>query len=318
MASTLNSQLAIEQLDDGEFVSRECPSSFGNPAGLAYGGCTLGVATRAAHATAPEGYNLYSLVGQFLGPASTESRLFCSVERTRDTRTFATRRVVVRQRLPDGRARTCLEALADFHAEEPALLRYSARPTARYSGPGGSRAAEDLVGSAAAREGGGGLLDGDPASDARRAFDACLELRYCPEGMAAQTVVGLAPALPTDQDGRGVAERASAEWVRARGPPLASAGERAAAHAFYMDGLPFTAVAHSKLRPSDVAASLTLDFALRVFAPEVDLTAWHLRERRTAAAGLGRAYCEGRLWDERGNLVACMTQQSILRARAVL
>lgn len=314
MASVLGKQLAVEQLDHDEFVSQECPSTFGNPGGLAYGGCTLGIATRAAHATAPEGYHLYSLVGQFLGPASTASPLSCSVERTRDTKTFATRRVVVSQPQPDGAMRPCLQVLADFHHEEPALLRYSAPPTRPYSGPDQSRGLHDLVTDAASR----GLLRADPhsaAAAARSKFEACLEMRYCPEGMAGQNFMGMVASHPTDQDDLPVTERVSAEWVRTRAA-LTSAGEKAAAHAFLMDGLPFTVVAHNKLWLADIAASLTLDFALRVFVPEVDLTGWHLRERKTIAAGLGRAYSEARLWDEQGNLVACMTQQSILRPKA--
>lgn len=43
----------------------------------------------------------------------------------RDTKTFATRRVVVSQRRPDGQPRPCMELIADFHVEEPALMMYS-------------------------------------------------------------------------------------------------------------------------------------------------------------------------------------------------
>lgn len=294
-------------------MSLEPPRTFGNHGGVAYGGCTLGIATRAACATAPEGYHLYSLVGQFLGPALSTSKLVCSVEKTRDTKTFATRRVVVRQEQPGGKLRACLEVLIDFHSEEPALLSYSAQPTMRYSGPAKSSSVQELLDDAVGR-GTRASNELSPPFDLST-FDACLELRYCPEGVAGQTVVGTSAPSPTDQDDRPVTERVSAEWVRTR-QPLSSADERAAAHAFFMDGLPFTVIAHNKLPLKEVGASLTLDFALRVFARDVDLSAWHLRERKTLAAGMGRAYSEARLWDHEGNLVASMTQQSILRGRA--
>lgn len=313
MASILGKQLAIERLGDGEFVSVECPSSFGNPSGLAYGGCTLGIATSAAHATAPAGYHLFSLVGHFLGPASTASKLFCTVERTRDTKTFATRRVVVAQRQADGSMRPCLQVLADFHREEPALVQYSARPALPYKGPDESPRFQDLMENAVAK----GHFSENPAAGGLSQFEACIDLRYCLEGLAGQSFAGMVPTAATDQDDWPVTERRSAEWVRTREPMGSSAGEKAAAHAFYMDSLPFTVVAHNKLQFRDIAASLTLDFALRVFVKEVDLSRWHLRERKTTAAGLGRAYSEGQLWDEEGNLVASMTQTSILRTKAV-
>lgn len=310
MASLLNSHLAIEELGPGEFVSQEYPSSFGNPAKLAYGGCTVGIATRAAYATAPDGYNLYSIVGGFLGPASTKEKLFCSVESTRDTKTFATRRVIVKQRQPDGTMRPCLELLADFHAAEPALLTYSVSPAIKYSGPEASLTLREMTQKAVAQ----GVLKEDPTSDARVGFERCFDMRHCPEGMSGQNVMGMAPKQPTDHDGRHVTERVSGEWVRAQSP-LTSDAEKGAAHAFYMDGLPFIVVAHNHLHFPDIAASLTIDFALRIFVPVVDLNKWHLRERKTLVAGLGRAYSEGRLFDEHGNLVASMTQQSILRAK---
>lgn len=327
MASILSSHLAIEPVGPDEFVSQEYPSSFGNPANVAYGGCAVGIATRAAYATAPAGYNLYSLVGGFRGPARTTEKLLCTVERTRDTRTFATRRVLVRQRVqpPDGQdggaqepvLRVCLELTADFHAAEPepALLTYAAPPAMAFSGPAASPTLAEMTARAVA----GGLLPADPTMAGRGDFERCFEMRHCPEGVTGQNVLGMAAWAATDQDGRHVTERVSGEWVRVAQDDttasLASDAEKGAAHAFYMDGVPFVVVAHNHLHFPDVAASLTIDFALRVFVPVVDLNRWHLRERRTLAAGLGRAYSEARLFDEAGNMVASMTQQSILRGR---
>jgi acyl-CoA thioesterase len=47
----------------------------------------------------------------------------------------------------------------------------------------------------------------------------------------------------------------------------------------------------------------------------VDRGTWCLRERKVLAAGRGRTYSEGRLWDGEGALVASMTTQCILRGR---
>jgi acyl-CoA thioesterase len=58
----------------------------------------------------------------------------------------------------------------------------------------------------------------------------------------------------------------------------------------------------------------SLDFALRIFT-KIDMNEWTLRERRTTRAGGSRSYTEGRLWNEKGELLASMTQQCILRLR---
>lgn len=314
MAQTFADELSIEQLGPSEFVSRICPGHYGNPGGIAYGGATLAIATRAACATAPEGYSLYSLMGHFLGPASTKLKLLVSVENTRDTRTFATRRVVVKQEQPDGKTRSCLELLADFHVEEPALVAYSAPPALKYKGPDESPTMPDLVGKALEK----GTIKEDPTA-VDGAFYLGLgmhfDMRTCAEGMSGQNLGGMLKDHPTDQDGLHVADRASGDWTKLR-VPLKSYGEKTASLAFLMDsGLAFAALGHNHLWFTDCGPCLTIDFALRLFVPEVNPSNWHLRETKTIAAGHGRTYSESRLWDEQGTLVVSMTQQCILRLK---
>jgi acyl-CoA thioesterase len=52
---------------------------------------------------------------------------------------------------------------------------------------------------------------------------------------------------------------------------------------------------------------------LRIFANEVDVNGWLLRELRAPVADQGRSFGEAWIWDEEGKAVACMSQQSILR-----
>jgi acyl-CoA thioesterase len=96
---------------------------------IAYGGCTLGVAVHAASKSVPSSFLVYSILGQFLGPALTDQRLTCRVYRVRDTRTFATRRIMVTQALENGGKRECLQLLADFQTKETPLLLFSAPPS---------------------------------------------------------------------------------------------------------------------------------------------------------------------------------------------
>lgn len=314
MARRLADQLEIEQTGPNQFISKEPPQRMGNAMPIGYGGCTAGIATRAACATVPDSFSLYSLVGHFLGPASTTERLACTVHATRDTKTFATRRVVVSQRQASGQLRPCMELLADFHVVEPALLTYSAPPSIAFAGPGESPTARELADKAVAQ----GLCGPELVEKYAIMFsmmEQYFDTRTCAEGLNGQNVLGLVRTAPTDQDHLSMTERSSGDWSKTK-EPLTSAGEKNAALAFLMDGgLSFLPLWHDKLWFDDAGACSTLDFALRLFTPDVDLSNWHLRERKTIAAGIGRSYSESRLWDENRNLVACMTQQCILRPK---
>ncbi|KAG8169418.1 hypothetical protein KVR01_000163 [Diaporthe batatas] len=314
MARRLADLLAIEQTGPNQFISKEPPQRLGNAMPIGYGGCTAGIAARAASETVPGSFALYSLVGHFLGPASTTERLACTVHATRDTKTFATRRVVVSQRQPGGQLRPCMELTAEFHVVEPAVLAYSAPPSIPFAGPAESPTAMELADRAVAQ----GLCGRELVEKHVIMFtmmEQYFDTRTCAEGLNGQNVLGLVRTLPTDQDHLPVTERSSGDWSKTK-EPLASAGEKNAALAFLMDGgLSFLPLWHEKMWFDDAGACSTLEFALRLFTPDVDLSSWHLRERKTIAAGFGRSYSESRLWDEKRNLVACMTQQCILRAK---
>lgn len=335
-AATLADQTAVRQVGPDEFVSQSLPGRFGNATPIAYGGCTAGVAVRAACATVPDTdtkkYHIYSVLGTFLGPTSTEHPLRVTVERTRDTKTFATRRVLVRQELPAARTtdggssggenktitRTCLDLLADFHVREPALLAYGPAPAFDLAaeGPDACPTTDALVAQALAT---GHVRDPAVLQRAAAMFkghEVHFDARTCASGMSGQNLVGvLARTRPTTHDARPVTDRVSGDWSRAR-LALADAGQRAAAVVFLMDGgLPFIALSHNHLWLDDAGANSTLEFAVRWLAPDVDLGRWHLRERRTVAAGHGRSFNEGRLFDEQGNLVLVATQQCILRPK---
>lgn len=276
----------------------------------------MGVATAAACSTVPPSYHLYSLVGHYMGPGLLGVNMLCTVHATRTTKTFATRRVEVKQTAPDGTSRVCMEIIADFHVEEPAVLTYSAPPRRKYSGPESSPDLESLSRTL--------LADGQISQEQADMASATgmfglmgrfFDTRHPVEGVAGQNLFGIAKHMPTDQDSCHITDRTSAEWIKTLGP-LASRAEKMSALAFELDGaLSFTPMAHSGLWFEDVGVASTLDFAMRLFVPDVDLGRWHLRERSTVAAAVGRQYSESRMWDQQGNLVASMTQQSILRPR---
>ncbi|KAK7935387.1 hypothetical protein PG985_000882 [Apiospora marii] len=333
MASTVTEQTAIEEIGPGQFRSKVNPGRMGNAKPIAYGGCTLGVAVRAAHMAVPPNHHLYSVVGHYLGPASTTEKLVCIVHNTRTTKSFSTRRVVVQQAQPSGsttttageQMRTCMELIADFHAEEPAApgMTYSAPPSQAYAGPSHQSETPAVL-----RASDLSAAETAAVARSRDVFalnERFLETRPCREGVAAQNLNGVLAGRPTTQDARALADRTAAEWVRHKptssnnkeeGTGLASAADQAAALAFCLDGgLSFLPLTLDGVWLGDVGACSSLDFALRFMAPRPDFNGWHLRERRTVAGGAGRTYSEARMWDEEGNMVAIMSQQSIMRPK---
>lgn len=87
--------------------------------------------------------------------------------------------------------------------------------------------------------------------------------------------------------------------------------------AFFMDqGSAIMPMAFGRVHPNAVASCSSLDFSLRIFANELNFEQWHLREEKSLAAGEGRTYQESQLWDQKGRLVASLTEQCIMRPRA--
>lgn len=320
-ANVAHAVLAVSPTGPDEFTSNHPPRTIGNPPPIGYGGCTVGVAVLSAYGTVPNpNFHIYSVLGAFHGFTRNDRRLICRVTRTRDTRTFATRRVQVCQKEGDGQDKICAEILIDFHILEDAMTQYSALPSRSYGeGP------EDRNATATGPEVGTRMVQNGHILQSVLDFylksfefmEEFFETRYCLDGVSTQTLHGLANHLETSQDGLPITEKTSAEWQRLR-QPVQNEAENAAALAFQMDAgmtSPPLNHDHRSIFDKDIAACSTLDFALRFMVPSIQMHKWHLRERKTVAAAIGRTYSESRLWDEEGNLVAIETQSCILRPK---
>lgn len=311
---TLTEQIGVTQGNsDLEFTSTHLPSHVGNSLKIGYGGGTAGVAVHAAFKTVPESMKVYSVAGYFLGPTFTDFPLYCQVHPVRDTKTFATRRVLVTQKLADGKVRSCMELIADFQQKEPAsVYEYSVKPRRNYKPPTEiptfAEMADNFVQS--------GKVSAQRVAQMMPGFAVMakfVDTRHCPEGVSGQNMMGYAKTAATDQDSLPMTEKFMAEWVQTI-QKLTTPGDRLAALVFYMDaGLSFTPLVFDHKFLDDVGACSTLDFTLRVFADDIDLSEWHVRERMTIAASEGRTYSEGKLFDASGRLVAIESQQSIMR-----
>lgn len=310
--------VGVKQVAAGKYESISIPSPMGSIQPRAFGGCALANAIHAAHLSLPnKRYHIYSALGNFLGPARIDRKIFCYVFPYRETRTFYTCRVDVRQALDDGEERSIMMALIDFQVSEPALLVYSAPPIRRYTH------VDDLV---EADEHRNNLLKNGTVTEENiengnkffRLLGRFFQHRPCPESLWSQNLSGIAKHVKTTQDHLSLTEKSSADWFRlldtetAKGP-----AEHFASLALLMDvALAFIPLAHNHQFLEDAAACSSLDFALRFFkkGEELDMGKWHLREMKTINGAEGRTYSEAQIWTEGGDMVASMTQQSIMRA----
>lgn len=316
MAATLVEHISLDKSRD-YYVSKHFPQRMGNPASIAYGGYAIALSIHAAYQSVPAEYHLYSVFGHFLRAVSSEKKLICRTFELRKTRNFVSYRVTVEQQANSaGESQLCMEVLTDFHKDEPSLLTYSAPPTRKYSHwkncpPWNQLVQEDWIKS--------GNLTEQQAKTFTTLFglsESLYEKRPCPEGIAFQNLSGLAKTIRTDQDELSPTTKSSAEWIRVK-HPFQTEGEQMAGLGFIMDEfLSFLPLVHNHLFLDDVSVCSSLDFALRIFVPSIQMNNWHLRESCGHSSAHGRTYSESRVWDEQGNLVACMTENSVLRVPA--
>lgn len=283
-------------------------------ADLGTGGVALAFAMNASLSTVSEpAQRLHSILGHYLAAARTDRVLHATVSVVRNTKNFATRTVLVTQLLDDGTTRAVLSAQLDYQRVEPAsLLTYSAHPPASVTplskalGPEeGFAVIEKLEGSSPA-----------VLKIFKQVFGPLFHFfdwKYDPASLGSQNMLGMLRKARTSQDSLPITEKSTFDWWRSK-TPLHNLVEQTATLGFLMDaGLSFNPLTHSHMFLQDAAACSSLDFAVRIFVNDFDLNKWHLKDIRTVRGGSGRTYSVSGLFDEDGDLVAEMSQQSILR-----
>lgn len=315
-ASTLAEQVAVKQSSGDEYVSVFYPDKMGNAANIAYGGCTIATGVSAAYQTVGSQYHAYSISGNYLGPATDDRQIYAKVTKLRDTRTFATRLVELSQEQDDGTRRKCAVMIADFQTQEPAsLLEYTTPPTRKYTSLE-ECPTRDEINAEMIKEGKITAKQAKIQSVVFGLMARFFEGRAVPESIFSQNLYGIAKDLPTTQDNVPFVKKTSADWMRAKAP-LTTEGDHIAGMIWWMDGaISFVPLSHNHMFLEDAAACSSLDFSMRIFSNKVDLSQWHFKEMMTIHGGAGRTYSEARAWDAEGKMVACMTQQSILRPKA--
>ncbi|PKI82665.1 hypothetical protein MVES1_003961 [Malassezia vespertilionis] len=339
--------------DPWVFEGVSLPGRAGNLQPIAYGGCAVGTAIiSAGHTFSPEARLVpYSVVGQFLGPASLSQPFVCYVTPMRDTRTFVTRHVIVKQRSKKGDLRSVLALTLDMIAspnstkaaleksraenKHPAavnsVLHYQPKPRKPTNNVEQLMDPDTYVAMRIER----GEVDESVVGiyqDFLDLWSKLFEGRVVEDNILSENFMGMLNT-DTSQDGLPLLERRSWDWFRAREPlsknngsetmseaspdgllPVSNTIAQTACLALAMDGmLAFMPLSMAKLNLAAASAASSMDFALRLHSDVFDMNAWHLREARPVAAGWQRTFTEAMLYDEEGTLIASASQQCVLR-----
>ncbi|WFD45072.1 hypothetical protein MPSI1_003749 [Malassezia psittaci] len=345
--------IGVRKTDDPwVFESVSLPGRAGNQQPIAFGGCALAVGLNAAGQTieAEPRFVPYSITGQFLGPAVLDQLYIAEVKPIRDTRSFRTRYVTVKQMMR-GKLRPILVVTLDMIASPLSTRQALDKAKASGKNPGHIQSllryqidAPSVLDDVAKLESTDQNLKRRLESGEieqhhvdifyeflglwTKIFDA----RFVPESIMTQNMIGFKDG-PTTQDHLPIAQRRVYDWFRlfqqlppangdnqltAGGPdgqlPQTSVMAHLCAIAFALDGLlAFAPISMAKNSLMNVAAASSLDFAQRYHTDVLDANQWLLREVQTIHAGWQRTYTQANLFDQHGELVATCTQQSVLR-----
>ena len=139
--------------------------------------------------------------------------------------------------------------------------------------------------------------------------------------------------LKTTQDHLPITQKTHAYWSQSI-HPMHSYAANIAGMAFIMDAaLAFIPLTFNKMFFTDTGAVSSLEFSLRFFSPDIKMEEWALNEQTTERGvccpsayrlyrtesqnwqAQGKTFSHGRHYDCHGNLIATMSQHSIMRPR---
>lgn len=275
----LLSLLDLERIEEGLFRGRQPETSLQR----VFGGQVASQALVAAARTGEEGRVVHSLHAYFLRPGDPAVPIVYDVERTRDGRTFSTRRVVARQH-----GRVIFYLTASFQVPEEGLEHQDPMPDA--APPEECPELGDVL----------ARLSGRPRDEWDREW-ASLEVRYAGE-------------VRSDRSQR--REPVQRVWLRASGP----VGDDPVLHAAvltYASDLTLLSAAvlpHGTYIGDPRLQPASLDHAMWFHRPfRVD--EWLLYDQTSPSASGGRGLATGRLFTADGDLVVSVVQEGLLRLR---
>lgn len=272
--------LDLERIDDNLFRSTRQEEGWKR----VYGGQVLGQALVAAQRTVEPERHAHSLHAYFILPGDPLAPIVYQVERTRDGRSFATRRVVAIQH-----GRPIFNMGLSFHVEETGFEHQDPMPSV----PGPDGLEDDLA-----------LLERhlDRIPEQRRAFwlrPRAVEVR--PVG--GRSVFSIEHGAPT-----------RAAWFRVRGPVGVNDATQRAALAYISDNLlvATATIPHGFDWFAPASQIASLDHAMWFHAPS-NAHEWHLYAIHSPRAGGARGLAFGSIYAADGRLVATVAQEGVIR-----
>ena len=286
--------LRLERIDDDLYLGH----SPGDRSGRVYGGQVAAQALIAAQRTVADHWPVHSLHGYFLRPGDPQQPILYLVERIRDGRSFATRRIVARQH---GRAIFSLDA--SFQRREPGLVHQAPMPDVPAPETLPHQRDHHAAMQQAHPERAGDFTWAARPFDFRWTSQPWLDFVTAPQPAELNCWFRLArPLAPS--------ELAAFEDLPA-----------AALHAALLVYASDHTILDTALRPH--AGSFTwagtqiasLDHAMW-FHGEADPGEWLLYAQDAPSASAGRGYSRGSLFRRDGTLVASVIQESLMRPLA--
>lgn len=267
--ATIHEVLEIEQIEDDIFRGSTPDTNLQRT----FGGQVAAQALVAAVRTVADGYHVHSLHGYFIRPGKPEIPTVYLVDRVRDGRSFATRRVTGVQ---GGKA--IFSMSASFHVEDAGPEHQDSKPDVPDP---------DVLPDAT------GLPGPIAAWHAREWPD--WDLRQVPAGS-----VGRRPGVAAQQQ----------VWIRYRHRLPADPVFHVCVLAYLSD---MTLLGSARVpHPDAHTQGASLDHALWFLQP-FRADDWLLYDQTSPAAGFGRALTQGRIFDREGRLVAAVVQEGLLR-----
>jgi acyl-CoA thioesterase II len=274
--------LDLETIEDCLFRGRQPDTALQR----VFGGQVAAQALVAAARTTDPDRLVNSLHAYFLRPGDTRVPIVYDVERTRDGRSFSTRRVVARQH-----GKSIFYMSASFQLPEDGLDHQDPMPTV--SGPADCPELGDVL----------AQLTGRPREEWDREW-AALDLRFAGDSRPGGALHDdLHPAL-------------ARVWLRAAGnlgddPVLHAA---VLAYASDLSLLSASVVPHDTWLGDPRLQPASLDHAMWFHRP-LRADAWLLYDQVSPSASGGRGFALGRLFTEDGRLVATAAQEGLFRLR---
>jgi acyl-CoA thioesterase-2 len=272
--------LKLEPIEETIFRGQSQDLGFGN----VYGGQVLGQALSAAYQTVPPQRRAHSLHAYFLRPGDVDKPIVYNVDCIRDGKSFTTRRVVAVQK-----GRPIFNLAASFQIDEPGFEHQDPAPSV--PGPEGLASELELVNR---------IADQIPAP--------IREKLLCRRPIEVRPVAPMNPFAPEKR------EPVKFNWIKAIDQMPDDPAIHQSLLAYASDyGLMVTSLnphGQSFWQPAMQVASL--DHVMWFHRP-FRMDEWLLYAMQSPNACKARGLALGRIFDRRGNLVATVGQEGLIR-----